>query len=67
MVEACNPNRVVVAKHIPEDHRPDLIPRHTMRRYPIQLFLLQRRKKALHSDIIVAMMYTAQALDHTHD
>lgn len=39
-VEACDPNRVVVAKHIPEDHRPDLIPRHPMRQNPIQLFLL---------------------------
>lgn len=63
-IEAYASNRVVIAKHIPENHRSDLIPRHPMRRNPVQLILLQRRKKVLHSGVIIAMMHTVQALDH---
>lgn len=65
-IKACDTNRVVVTKHIPENHRPNLIPRHPMRRDPIQFLLLQRSKKALHPGVVITMMHTAQALDHAH-
>lgn len=60
-----DPNPVVVDEHVPEHLRFDLRHAQAIGGNPVDQFLLQRRKEALHPGVIVTVSHAAQALRQT--
>src|SRR5574344_1853616 len=56
---------VIVGHDVPEHDALNLCHGHPLRPDSIKLFLLQRRKKALHPGVVVAAARTAHALNRT--
>lgn len=56
---------VVVCKYVPENDSLDLFTSQSVSRDPVELFLLQGCKEALHSCVVEAVCGSAQVLAHS--
>lgn len=63
-VSGVDPNAVVISENIAKNDRFDLLARQLAGRDLIDLFLLERGKKALHPRIVEAVPHAAETLQH---
>ena len=64
-VEAVHSEGVVISKDVSENDALDLFASHSVSRNPVELFLLQGSKEALHSCVVEAVSGSAETLTHS--